>query len=179
MYYQTIYPSPIGRLTLASDGENLNGLWLENQKYFAENIPEFCVADAHLPVFETTKMWLDCYFSVGQPAIADLPLAPQGSEFRQAVWRLLQEIPYGQVVTYGQIAEKMALDMGRTTMSSQAVGGAVGHNPISIIIPCHRVVGSDGSLTGYAGGLPNKIKLLTLEGVDMTDLYVPKQGTAL
>lgn len=174
MSYQTTYASPVGLLTLASDGDNLNGLWLENQKHFAENFPEVWVADAHLPVFEATKKWLDDYFSGQQPAITHLPLAPIGSEFRQAVWRLLQEIPYGQVMTYGEIAKKIAAEMGRKTMSSQAVGGAVGHNPISIIIPCHRVIGSDGNLTGYAGGIENKIKLLTLETVEMTNLYVPQ-----
>ncbi|MFZ2028487.1 MAG: methylated-DNA--[protein]-cysteine S-methyltransferase [Lactococcus raffinolactis] len=179
MYEITKYASPIGMITLASDGQNVIGLWLEGQKYHGETLFEEWVENDRLPVFELAKQWLDQYFAGETPAIADLPLAPIGSEFRQAVWKILEEIPYGQVVTYGQIAEKMALDMGRSTMSSQAVGGAVGHNPISIIIPCHRVVGSDGSLTGYAGGLPNKIKLLTLEGVDMTDLYVPKQGTAL
>ena len=151
----------------------------DDEEELSKVIVEEWVENDRLPVFELAKQWLDQYFAGEAPAIADLPLAPIGSEFRQAVWKILEEIPYGQVVTYGQIAEKMALDMGRSTMSSQAVGGAVGHNPISIIIPCHRVVGSDGSLTGYAGGLPNKIKLLTLEGVDMTDLYVPKQGTAL
>lgn len=179
MYYQTTYLSPVGRLTLASDGKHLVGLWLDHQKHFAEHFPDLKADKPDLPVFEATKKWLDRYFAGQAPLIRDLPLAPIGSDFRQAVWRLLQEIPYGQVMTYGQIAETIAAEMGRPSMSSQAVGGAVGHNPISIIIPCHRVVGSDGSLTGYAGGLTNKIKLLTLEGVDLSDLYVPKQGTAL
>ncbi|GAB2021855.1 methylated-DNA--[protein]-cysteine S-methyltransferase [Pseudolactococcus yaeyamensis] len=178
MFYQTTYDSPVGLLTLASDGESLIGLWLENQKYFADNFPEEWEANDCLPVFEVTTKWLDRYFSGKQPSLVAIPLAPIGSAFRQAVWRLLQEIPYGQVMTYGEIAEKIAGEQGRATMSSQAVGGAVGHNPISIIIPCHRVVGSNGNLTDYAGGITNKVKLLTLEAVDMTSLYVPKHGTS-
>ena len=114
-----------------------------------------------------------------RPAISELPLAPAGSEFRQEVWKLLCEIPYGEVTTYGDIAKKIAARRGKSTMSSQAVGGAVGHNPISVIIPCHRVVGTNGSLTGYAGGLQRKIQLLTLEGADMTRLFIPTKGTAL
>ena len=123
--------------------------------------------------------WLDRYFAGGRPSLCELPLAPAGSEFRQGVWSILCEIPYGEVTTYGDIAKKVAARMGNKSMSAQAVGGAVGHNPISIIIPCHRVVGSNGSLTGYAGGIKTKIKLLELEGADMTPLFTPKKGTAL
>ena len=108
-----------------------------------------------------------------------MPLAPIGGKFRQEVWGILCEIPYGEVITYGDIAKKVAAKMNKESMSSQAVGGAVGHNPISIMIPCHRVVGSNGSLTGYAGGIGIKVKLLELEGVDMTDFFVPQKGTAL
>lgn len=108
-----------------------------------------------------------------------MSLTPIGSDFRQKVWSLLCEIPYGEVITYGDIAKKMAVKMKRETMSSQAIGGAVGHNPISIIIPCHRVVGSNGSLTGYAGGIKTKIKLLELEGVEPSRFFIPKTGTAL
>ena len=131
------------------------------------------VENNDLPIFDQTKQWLDRYFAGEKPAISELPLVPIGSAFRQAVWSILCEIPYGKMITYGDIARKLGVQ------SSQAVGGAVGHNPISIIIPCHRVVGANGSLTGYAGGVQTKIKLLELEGVDMSRLFVPKKGTAL
>lgn len=173
MYDMTTYSSPIGKLTLASDGQNLIALWLEDQKYYGGTVSEDWVENDKLPVFEFTKNWLDQYFAGQQPLISDLPLAPIGSQFRQCVWRILCDIPYGQVMTYGDIAKKVAAELGRASMSSQAVGGAVGHNPISIIIPCHRVVGNTGSLTGYAGGLDNKVKLLELEGVEMTKLFIP------
>lgn len=179
MYYSTNYLSPVGTLTLASDGENLAGLWLKGQKYFGGTIPEPMSENNDLAVFTKTKDWLDKYFSKEQPKISELPLAPIGSEFRQNVWKILCEIPYGEVITYGEIAAKMAASLHKDKMSSQAVGGAVGHNPISIIIPCHRVVGSTGSLTGYAGGIQTKIKLLELEGADMKGLFIPKKGTAL
>jgi methylated-DNA-[protein]-cysteine S-methyltransferase len=132
-----------------------------------------------LPIFQAAKSWLDRYFFGGKPAIRELPLAPVGTEFRQGVWEILCGIPYGEVITYGEIAKRMAARLGRESMSGQAVGGAVGHNPISIIIPCHRVVGASGSLTGYAGGIENKIKLLELEEVDLSGLFVPTKGTAL
>ncbi|HCF71712.1 MAG TPA: cysteine methyltransferase [Syntrophomonas sp.] len=179
MYYSTNYQSPVGTLTLASDGDNLVGLWIEGQKYHGNTIPEEMTKKDDIPVFKTTKNWLDRYFAGGNPAISELPLAPIGGEFRQGVWSILCEIPYGEVITYGDIAKKMAVKMNKTRMSSQAVGGAVGHNPISIIIPCHRVVGSNGSLTGYGGGIGTKVKLLELEHVDMSRLFVPKKGTAL
>ncbi len=179
MYYRVTYPSPIGTITLACDGDNLVGLWIKGQKYHGDTIPEEMVEKNDVPVFDAAKKWLDRYFAGERPAISELPLAPIGGEFRQGVWGILCEIPYGEVITYGDIAKKMAVKMGKDNMSSQAVGGAVGHNPISIIIPCHRVVGSNGSLTGYAGGVHTKVKLLELEGVDMSNLFVPKRGTAL
>ncbi|NLW54384.1 MAG: methylated-DNA--[protein]-cysteine S-methyltransferase [Clostridiaceae bacterium] len=174
MYYSTEYQSPLGVFTLAADGENLVGGWFEEQKYYGASILATAVKDDEIPVFEQTKAWLDRYFAGQKPAISELPLAPVGTDFRQAVWQILCEIPYGQLTTYGEIAKKMAIKLNRETMSGQAVGGAVGHNPISIIIPCHRVVGSRGSLTGYAGGIDLKIKLLELEGVDVSALTVPK-----
>lgn len=179
MYYSTTYLSPIGLLTLASDGNNLVGLWMAGQKYHGGTIPEAMTAKDDIAAFRVTKKWLDKYFAGEQPAISELPLAPIGGEFRQGIWSILTEIPYGKVITYGDIAKKMAVKMNKPTMSSQAVGGAVGHNPISIIIPCHRVVGANGSLTGYAGGIGTKLKLLELEGVDMSSLFIPKKGTAL
>ena len=179
MLYSTSYASPLGTMTLASDGENLVGLWIAGQKYFAEKAQGGFMEKSDLPVFGLAKKWLDAYFAGEKPAISELPLAPNGGEFRQAVWDILCEIPYGQCTTYGAIAQKMAARMGKKTMSSQAVGGAVGHNPISIIIPCHRVVGANGSLTGYAGGIDKKIKLLQHEGADMFGLFIPSKGTAL
>lgn len=180
MYYSTTYGSPVGTLTLACDGNgNLAGLWMEGQKYHGGTIPEAMAENNGMPIFSAAKKWLDRYFAGEMPAISELPLAPVGGEFRQGVWEILCEIPYGEVTTYGDIAKKMAARMNRESMSSQAVGGAVGHNPISIIIPCHRVVGANGSLTGYAGGVNTKVKLLELEGVDLSRLFVPQKGTAL
>ncbi len=179
MFYKTGYTSPLGVLTLGSDGDNIVGLWLNGQKYFADTVGEEMRPNDDLPVFQQAKSWLDRYFHHEKPEISELPLAPIGGEFRQTVWRILCEIPYGQVATYGEIAKEIARKKGSGRMSAQAVGGAVGHNPVSIIIPCHRVVGTNGSLTGYAGGLDAKIKLLKFEGVDLSKLYRPKKGTAL
>lgn len=175
MFYSTEYISPIGSLTLASDGANIIGLWLNGQKYFLDTLPQIPIPKADLKVFYKAADWLDRYFAGEKPEICELPLKPIGGNFRQAVWKCLCEIPYGEVTTYGAIAERIALELGKKAMSAQAVGGAVGHNPISIIIPCHRVVGSNGSLTGYAGGINKKIQLLTLEGVDIKKFSVPKQ----
>lgn len=179
MFYKTGYASPVGVLTLASDGGNIVGLWLDGQKYFADTVNEEMRPNDDLPVFQQAKNWLDRYFRHEKPEISELPLAPIGGEFRQEVWKILCEIPYGQVTTYGEIARKIAEKRGLKRMSAQAVGGAVGHNPVSIIIPCHRVVGTNGSLTGYAGGLDRKIELLKFEGVDLSKLRRPKKGTAL
>lgn len=170
LYYMAHYVSPVGKLTLASDGSSLVGLWIDGQKYFAASIHGEMVEKEDIPVFAVVKKWLDQYFSGEKPDIGELPLAPGGSAFRQQVWKLLCEIPYGTLVTYGALAKMMAEKMGRPTMSAQAVGGAVSHNPISVIIPCHRVVGTGGSLTGYAGGIDKKIWLLEHEGVDLSSL---------
>lgn len=179
MYYTTTCHSPVGILTLASDGENLCGLWIEGQKYFGNSIPEPMVENHDLPVFFAAKNWLNRYFHGEKPTVSELPLRPIGSPFRQEVWKLLCEIPYGEITTYGDLAKKAAANMHKKSMSGQAIGGAVAHNPISIIIPCHRIVGSTGSLTGYAGGIHTKIKLLNLEGIDTSRLFFPKKGTAL
>ena len=180
MYYSTKIESPVGKIMLACDEkENLVGLWLEGQKYFGGSIFKQLVKNDEKEIFNITKIWLNKYFSGEKPEISQLPLSPVGSEFRQDVWKILREIPYGEVITYGDIAKKLAVMKSQKSMSSQAVGGAVGHNPISIIVPCHRVVGATGSLTGFAGGIDAKIKLLELEGVDMSRLFVPKKGTAL
>lgn len=169
MYDTTEYASPVGRVVLASDGEALTGLWLEGQKYFQETLPEQPSRRDDLPLFRQAKEWLDRYFAGERPSPNELRLAPAGGTFRREVWECLLEIPYGEVTTYGAIAKRIAARRGRCSMSAQAVGGAVGHNPISIIIPCHRVVGSNGSLTGYAGGIDKKIRLLEAEGVEMKD----------
>ncbi len=173
MFYRTTHPTPLGLVTLASDGEHLIGLWNEGQKYHGASLQGAVTDRSDLAIFDATKSWLDRYFKGLRPSIAELPLAPIGTAFRHTVWNILCEIPYGQTMTYGDIAKRLHCE------SAQAVGGAVGHNPISIIIPCHRVVGAGGSLTGYAGGLAMKIKLLELEGCDMTGLFVPTEGTAL
>lgn len=179
MFYSTTYASPVGELTLACDGENLVGLWMEGQKYFGGTVTEDMIKENDLSLFHAAKDWLNRYFAGEKPEISELPLRPIGGTFRQSVWRILCRIPYGEVTTYGAIAKMIAEQAGKKTMSSQAVGSAVGHNPISIIIPCHRVVGASGSLTGYAGGIGRKIKLLELEGVDLSRLSVPAKGSAL
>lgn len=179
MYYKSNYSSPIGEIMLAGTEDAIVGMWMEGQKYHGGTIGHNLTQKDDLPVFHLAKSWLKSYFAGEKPAIALLPLAPVGGEFRQAVWQILCEIPYGETTTYGEIAKKMAEKMGKTSMSSQAVGGAVGHNPISIVIPCHRVVGAGGSLTGYAGGIAKKVKLLELEGVDLSRFHIPTKGTAL
>ncbi|MDO4938047.1 MAG: methylated-DNA--[protein]-cysteine S-methyltransferase [Sutterellaceae bacterium] len=175
--YTNTFHSPIGNIVLASNGSELTGLWFEGQKYFGSTLaPESEVKD--LPIFTDAFLWLETYFAGKDPGRIPA-LALNGSSFRRAVWDILISIPYGQTVTYGEIARRLAKDRGVTTMSAQAVGGAVGHNPISIIVPCHRVVGTGGSLTGYAGGIDKKVRLLELEGVDMRCFSVPTKGTAI
>ena len=161
MQYTTFYESPIGRMLLAADDTGLTGLWFEGQKYFARCLDRES-EEKELPVFAEAKRWLDIYFSGKEPDFTP-PLHFTGTDFQKEVWEILCAIPYGQTMTYGAIADRLAKKRGLSRMSAQAVGGAVGHNNLSIIVPCHRVVGSDGSLTGYAGGIERKTFLLNLE----------------
>jgi len=176
MYYEARYKSPLGDILLASDENNIIGLWLDRQIYIGNGKPGDMVENRDTSILREGIAWLDDYFAGRRPEISRLSLAPKGGEFRQQVWKILMEIPYGELTTYGRVAKEVARRMGKERMSAQAVGGAVGHNPISIIIPCHRVVGSDSNLTGYGGGLDLKVKLLEHEGVDMTGLYMPKKA---
>lgn len=179
MVFATVYKCPqLCDLTLASDGEAIVGLWLEGQKYFGAGYVGEMVDDDDLAAFGSAREWLDAYFAGENPDTTRLLLRPAGSEFRQKVWSKLLEIPLGSLRTYGDIASEIEAESGKRC-APIAVGGAVGHNPISIIIPCHRVVGSNGSLTGYAGGVERKKWLLEHEGAMRDGLFVPKRGTAL
>lgn len=173
MTYIQRYQSPLGGMLLAADEVGLTGVWFDGQKYFASTLPRERT-EQETSVLAETKRWLDLYFAGTEPDFTP-PLHPTGSEFQRAVWALLLKIPYGQTITYGELARQL----GAEKTSAQAIGGAVGHNPISVIIPCHRVVGANGSLTGYAGGIEKKVKLLTLERADMSRFFVPPKSTAL
>lgn len=177
MEYIYTYDSPLGIITMAGENDSLTGLWIEGQKYFASSLKSD-FKERLLPVFENTINWLDIYFGGYAPNFTP-SLKLKGTPFQILVWEILLKIPYGETVTYKDIACEVANKKGIEKMSAQAVGGAVGHNPVSIIVPCHRVVGSNGSLTGYAGGIDKKLKLLTLEKADVSSLFVPKKGSAL
>lgn len=170
MEYISTYISPLGRLFLSSDGEALTGLSFDGDKHFMLPSEQ---KEVNLPIFDRTKHWLDCYFR-GEKLDFTLPIALNDTPFRLMVWEILREIPYGETVSYKYISDRVAKRKGIKMMSAQAVGGAVGHNPISIIVPCHRVIGSDGSLTGYAAGVDRKIELLRLEGVDVSKMALPR-----
>ena len=162
MYYKSAYMSPLGKMLMTSDGESLTGLWFEGQKHFAAGLSQEG-KEEELPVFEQTKKWLDVYFSGGKPEHTP-PLSPlNATPFRLAVWEILRLIPRGQTATYKQVAERCRARTGKKT-SARAVGGAVGRNPLALLIPCHRVTGTGGALTGYAAGLDKKAALLRLEG---------------
>ena len=162
--YLCKYVSPLGDITMASDGEALTGLWFDGQKYFPQLSSEY-IFDYNIPVFIQARKWLDAYFRGINPGEIP-PVHLKGSSFRILVWDILQAVPYGKSITYSDIARQIAIKMRISKMSAQAVGGAVSHNPISIIVPCHRVIGAKGDLTGYAGGLQRKIKLLRIEHTD-------------
>lgn len=161
MTYIYHYDSPLGDITLSGNETELTGLWFDGQKYFADTLSHEH-EEKYLPIFELTCHWLDIYFSGTAPDFTP-PLCIKTTPFRKSVWEILLTIPFGKTMTYGEIAKKTAKETGLINMSAQAVGGAVGHNPISIIIPCHRVVGANGHLTGYAGGMEKKIRLLEIE----------------
>lgn len=171
MTYIQHYASPLGGILLAANDIGLTGLWFDGQKYYADTLPAEHI-ERETPILTDAKRWLDVYFTGNEPDFKP-PLHPVGSAFRQKVWKLLLQIPYGQAVTYGELARQLAEKQGAEHMSAQAVGCAVGHNPISLIIPCHRVVGTHGSLTGYAGGIDKKIMLLELEHADMQGFFAP------
>ncbi len=177
MVYTCHYESQLGGILLAADEIGLTGLWFDGQKYFARELPAERT-EKEMPILTETKRWLDIYFTGTEPDFLP-PLHPIGSTFRQEVWNLLLQIPYGKTVTYGELARQLAEKRGLPRMSAQAVGGAVGHNQISVLIPCHRVVGANGSLTGYAGGIQKKVKLLELEGTDVSGFFVSQKGTVL
>lgn len=177
MQYTSKYQSLIGEILLSADEIGITGLWFTDQKYYALYLDQENEEKETL-LLKKAKEWLNIYFEGKKPNFK-LPLHFIGSDFQKEVWEILTTIPYGKVMTYGEIANILAKRKGISHMSAQAVGGAVGHNQISIIVPCHRVVGSNGSLTGYAGGIKRKKYLLELESVNMDHLFVPTKGTAI
>lgn len=177
MMYKKTYNSSLGTIYMRSDGEYLTGLWFENSRDSSKHIGDFEEKD--LPIFEETSKWLDIYFSGTNHNFVSKYKIENLTPFRKLVIDIMNKIPYGQVITYNDIAKEIAQLKGIKKMSAQAVGGAVGWNPICIIIPCHRVVGTNGSLTGYGGGIQNKVKLLELEKNDMSKFTIFTRGTAL
>lgn len=175
MFYISKYNSPIGGITLASNGKELTGLWFDGQKYFANNLPKER-EEKELPIFVQTKKWLDIYFSGKAPDFTPSLSMDGISPFRKRVWEIMLAIPFGETMTYGEIAKQIEKESGKR-VSAQAVGGAVGHNSVSLVIPCHRVVGTNGSLTGYAGGIDKKVWLLKMERADVSALFVPNDKT--
>lgn len=168
MYYCSVYNSPVGKLTIASNEDSIVGLWIDKQRYYMDVLSGKDYKEQETRAIYLAKNWLDKYFNNKRPETSELPIEFIGSDFCKQVWEILTEIPYGSVITYGDIANRLAAKRGIKTMSAQAVGGAVGRNPISVIVPCHRVIGANGSLTGYSGGLEIKKKLLDHEGVKLS-----------
>lgn len=159
--YTHNYQSPLGEIVIASDDTAITGLWLVGQRHFDIEV-EGCITDKDLPIFDEVSRWLDIYFTGNNPG--EIPaVRMNGTPFQLEVWQILQAVPYGKLITYREIAELIAKKRGITKMSARAVGNAVGRNPVSILVPCHRVVGSSGKMTGYAGGIERKVKLLKLE----------------
>ena len=177
MQYTAHYKSPLGDILLASDDAGLTGIWFEGQRYFALHLASDHI-EKETDILMQAKKWLDIYFSGHEPDFLP-PLHVEGTSFHREVCEIMLSIPYGKTMTYGEIAQTIASRRGIRKMSARAVGGAVGHNEISIIIPCHRVVGANGNLKGYGGGISRKVRLLELEGVNMTGFYIPRKGTAL
>lgn len=174
MKYFTISNSPIGRILMMSDGENLNALEAIGRRDIAS---DGLAENKEISVFKSANLWLKKYFSGENPPISNVPIKPlEGTPFQKIVWKILLEIPYGSTITYGEIAREAARRLGKLKMSAQAVGQAVGQNPISIIIPCHRVIGANGNLTGYNGGIDVKIKLLEIEGIDTSRMSYPAKN---
>ncbi len=175
--YTGKYDSPLGPITIAADSQAIIGLWFDGQRHFGYTLPEV-TEEKEPPLIKDARRWLELYFSGQEPDFLP-PMKYDSTPFRKRVCDIMLTIPYGKTMTYGEIAAEIAAEKGLDKMSAQAVGGAVGHNPISLMIPCHRVVGTSGSLTGYAGGIDRKVKLLALEKTDMTKFFIPKNGTAL
>lgn len=173
MLFKNRYASPLGEMIMLSDGAGLTNLNFIDDKFYPAALVEQA-QEAQLHVFDAAAKWLNAYFAGRDPGVLP-PLALQGSEFRRQVWQLLLQIPYGCLTTYKELAQKIAVQRGFGLMSAQAVGGAVGHNPICIMVPCHRVVGTNGSLTGYAGGLWRKERLLQLEGLEVQNLFAARK----
>lgn len=175
----TEYPTPIiGTLTLASDGEGLAGCWFDNDRYFGYGVDKDMVRKDDLAVFDQARYWLDRYFAGEAPNPRDLPLTARATEFQMRVREAMLDIPYGETTTYGAIAKRIEAETGKR-QSARAVGGAVGHNPLCLIVPCHRVVGANGNLTGFGGGIDMKVTLLEHENAMRTEFKRPTKGTAL
>lgn len=179
MEYKCYYKSKLGKIILVSNGKELTYLCFDSSRFINKlNKKNFIICE-NLEIFDLTKKWLDRYFNGENPNPKEVPIMISGSDFSINVWEILKKIPYGEVVTYGDIAKQIAKNNNIKKMSAQAVGYAIGHNPISIILPCHRVIGANGNLTGYGGGIEKKIELLKLEKVNTNDFYIPKKGNAL